>query len=749
MNESPRTVSIIINTDGRADSLKVTLNSLRYLNYPVFEVCVVYGPTLDGTRELLNAKAAELKVAHCPVRNLSVSRNIGMAMASGEILAFLDDDSIPEPEWLGIVKQFDDPEVGASGGFLYDHTGVDFQWRFGTANRLGRADKSWDRPTPEFNFPFSSNFPHLMANSAFRKSAVLDVGGFDEHYEYFLDETDVICRLVDRGWRIAQVAGACVHHKFKASHIRKQGIFQSWYAIVRSKIYYSLINTHGHHGILTAITDAQELINNFKSNLDSAISTGLASDEDRKKFCREVDLAWRDGLMLGFANRRQLMDREALRRFEGPFLPFQNLQPPSKRRTFCLLSQTYPPGSIGGIGRYVHQLARSMAAFGHQIHVLTRASDRDVVDFEDGVWVHRMRQQPNSAPKGLTVPKHIWDYSAAMLAEVKRISESRTVDAVYAPIWDCEGIAFILDGKYPLVTGLQTTLHFWLKSEKHRMSEPQFMVSFAQPMLALEKLILENSAGVHAISAAIAHEIETAYEVQFHANRIAVIPLGQEDWSAFPLKEPDARAEGTLRVLFVGRLEERKGIDVLLGVLKRIMPLYPAVQVDIVGNDSLAGPGNVTYRAAFEIDKDAQSFRDRVRFHGEVDDERLRGFYRACDIFVAPSRFESFGLILSEAMMFGKPVIACRAGGMVEIVDDGVTGLLAEPGNLTSLETCLVRLIEDQQLRCKIGALARQRYERLFTPERMAKQLIEFLSSIADRPTDLLRPSQRFVANLH
>jgi glycosyltransferase involved in cell wall biosynthesis len=336
----------------------------------------------------------------------------------------------------------------------------------------------------------------------------------------------------------------------------------------------------------------------------------------------------------------------------------------------------------------------------------------------------------------LRVPKHIWDYSATILAEVRRISEWRTVDAVYAPIWDCEGLAFLFDGKYPLVTGLQTTMHFWLQSEKHRMAEPQFMAKFAQPMLALEKMILERCVGVHAISTAIAHEIVTAYGVQFQSHRIAIIPLGQEDWNSLHSKEVGELAEGSLRVLFVGRLEERKGIDILLGVLKRIMPFYPAIRVDIVGNDSIAGPGNVTNRSAFEADRQAQPVRDRVRFHGEVDEERLRGFYRACDIFVAPSRFESFGLVLCEAMMFGKPVIACRAGGMVEIVDDGVSGLLAEPGNSTSLEKCLVRLIEDQRLRYRMGVLARQRYERLFTPERMAKEMIEFLSSFAAARAD-------------
>src|SRR5262249_4996186 len=88
---------------------------------------------------------------------------------------------------------------------------------------------------------------------------------------------------------------------------------------------------------------------------------------------------------------------------------------------------------------------------------------------------------------------------------------------------------------------------------------------------------------------------------------------------------------------------------------------------------------------------------------------KLRGFYRACDIFAAPSRFESFGLILLEAMMFAKPIVCCRAGGMPEVVVEDETGLLAEPGDPASLERCLARLIEDPALRRRLGAAATRR----------------------------------------
>src|SRR6202011_6048084 len=111
----------------------------------------------------------------------------------------------------------------------------------------------------------------------------------------------------------------------------------------------------------------------------------------------------------------------------------------------------------------------------------------------------------------------------------------------------------------------------------------------------------------------------------------------------------------------------------------------------------------------------------------------------ACDVFVAPSRYESFGLIFLEAMMFAKPVVGCRAGGMPEVIADGITGLLAEPGDTASLRACLERLVDDPALRGRMGAAGRRRYEERFTPDRMTDALVEFLLAVAQQVSQVTR----------
>jgi glycogen(starch) synthase len=227
-------------------------------------------------------------------------------------------------------------------------------------------------------------------------------------------------------------------------------------------------------------------------------------------------------------------------------------------------------------------------------------------------------------------------------------------------------------------------------------------------------------------------EIERGYGIQMRRDRVAVIPLGLDDWTGLEVDPPQVLPKDSLRLLFVGRLEERKGIDVLLEAAKRVLRRYRNVYLDIAGNDQIPGPGGVSWRARFEQDTRADGIRGRVVFHGEVTEARLRGLYEACDIMVGPSRFESFGLMLVEGMMFGKPVIGCRAGGMVEVVKEGVTGLLAEPGDVASLEACLVRLIEEAPLRQQFGLAGRARYEQNFTAERMTGEVNAFLRRVGD-----------------
>lgn len=733
---SPLTFSVVINTDNRIDYLKRTLSGLKYLDYPHFEVCVVSGPTEDGTKALLSAMGDAIKVADCPVRNLSVSRNMGIAMAAGDVVVFIDDDSVPEAEWLtDLAAGYSDQTVGAVGGFVYDNTGLDFQAKYVTTNRLGYA-ANWQVPAPHLNFPHSVDFPHLLGtNCSFRRSALLEIGGFDEEYEYFLDETDVCCRINDAGYDIVQLDRAFVHHKFAPSHMRDiKRIIRSWYPLVKNRVYFGMRNGLNHHTVAQVVGAGIADIQTWERNVLAAASSGIHSPDEVERFYVETDAALSDGFTRGLQPAK-LLSKQVVLNLQSPFQAYPLTRCPSDRRVFCFVTQDYPPGQNGGIARYMSQLARSLAALGHHVHVLTKATSTPAVDYEDGVWVYRIQIRDFAMPEvspiaPLKIPHNIWCYSQTMLEEVIAINKRRRVDVVYCPLWDCEPISFVLDRRFRLIVALQTTMSFWLDSQKEKAADKDWMRLFGDPIMAMEKIILQQAPMKHAISRAILRDIEQRYDFRLSPEQVYCSPLGLEDWSA---QTPDPITskgrENCVRVLFVGRLESRKGIDVLLAAAPSLLTRFPNAILDIVGNDTIVRSDGRTYKEEFLEIGLPPSVANRVVFHGRVEEEELRMFYRDCDIFVAPSRYESFGLVFLEAMMFGKPVIGCDAGGGPEVVTDGETGFLIAPGDVKGLGKAMRTLVESKALRKRMGDAARVDYETRFSEAVMVRALLEVVGN--------------------
>jgi glycosyltransferase involved in cell wall biosynthesis/SAM-dependent methyltransferase len=383
-----------------------------------------------------------------------------------------------------------------------------------------------------------------------------------------------------------------------------------------------------------------------------------------------------------------------------------------RRLTVCLLIQEWPPVSLNGIARVVLTLARGLAGTGHVVHVLTRGDGHDRVDLEDGVWVHRICTRSHPAPRGIDVPARIWDYSATLLDELERIDAHRRVDVVQFPNWDSEGIAALLTGRYRTVLGLYTPLR------ATRAVDPVLGAPSREldQLEEVEKFCYLHADRLLACGPAIVHDIEERYRIVLDPGRLGYVAHAIEDAPSVvvPAGDPDHP-----EVLFVGRLEPRKGIDTLLECIPRLAARHPGAHFTIAGRDAHPWPDGRTVRQRFESSPQGRGLGDRVTFTGVLPDGELLRAYAGCDILVAPSRFESFGLILLEAMRFGKPVVACAVGGMTDIVEDGGNGLLVPPGEAGALEAALSRLLLSETLRAAYGARSRQLFVERYSIERM------------------------------
>ncbi|TMV66989.1 glycosyltransferase family 2 protein, partial [Thioclava sp. BHET1] len=184
MSGAAPTASVIVVSRHRNPELLRCLTALAQLDHPAFEVVVVADPAAAGA---LQARGDAIKVAAFDEENISEARNIGLVMAAGEVVAFLDDDAVPEPSWLRrLLAAFDDPEVGMAGGFVRGFNGIGYQFK---AQSIDRACRDHVEPVPEDRVSIHAGngertLAPLGTNMAFRRAAVLAVGGFDRALKY-------------------------------------------------------------------------------------------------------------------------------------------------------------------------------------------------------------------------------------------------------------------------------------------------------------------------------------------------------------------------------------------------------------------------------------------------------------------------------------------------------------------------------------------------------------------------------------
>ena len=305
-------VSVVIVSHGRPDLLGLCLTGVGQLDYPHFEIVVVADAEgADAVRAHALGEQVKLVVFDTP--NIAAARNAGIAQAGGEIIAFIDDDAVPEPMWLQhLIAPFQDGQIAAAGGYVIGRNGFSFQWR-------GRA-VDVDAQTEDIALPgdapvvFDGTAQRGIktegTNMAVRRNVLAALGGFDPAFHFYLDETDLNMRLGQMGHKTAIVPLAQVHHGYAKSARRSaERVPRDLHQIGASLAVY--LRKHG--GDLGRFAPQREA---QRRRLLRHMVAGRLMPSDVGRVLATFDAGWADGMMRSYGET-VAFTQVGLRAFEG------------------------------------------------------------------------------------------------------------------------------------------------------------------------------------------------------------------------------------------------------------------------------------------------------------------------------------------------------------------------------------------------------------------------------------------------
>lgn len=748
MSTAELTFSLIVNTLDRAGPLRTLLRGLEHQSYPHFEVIVVVGPTQDNTLEVLNEYAERVRVLRCPTANLGQSRNIGLQAACGDIVAYIDDDAVPSRNWLAQLAQlFEDVTLSATGGIVYDvhpHS-AQVQQRIGLTSSLAEqidVRASWlDHITTTREGQWWLG-RMMGTNMAFRRRALLSIGGFDEYFSWLFDDADICFRLAAAGHVVHPVTETAVYHVPASSRNRVVRSFNMrWWIATQAAIYFALKNGQlaGESARAIALRCLHIVHGYWLWASELRHGGGLTRWQSIAIRVREVGAGLSAVLAGLFAPRRLMVPDQSssMQLLTEPIQPFLNSQsarqpavepiggyspsitlnePPLR---ICLLSKAYPPQEIGGVGTLTNLMARGLFELGHTVHVLT-GGETERVAFYDGAYVHTMPYQLDRYPEYRRYVNlfHTLNRGHAVYDMVKRLKLNDDIQIVDSPLWLHEGLITALSGLAPVVVRV-VTAHRQVSALHGERTSDAFLVG------EMEKLLMERAAHVLPNTLATWTAAQKAYGLNLPPDRYTIVPYGVVPVPDEAIRPFDmTRQDDALTVLFVGRLEKRKGIQDLFEAIPSVLKQIPHTKFIIAGGDNSYWDGflkrtGMDYPTYFA--QHYSRYASQVTFTGSVSDEDLQKLYASCDLFVAPSLYESFGLIYLEAMNYAKPVIGCRAGGVPEVIDHESTGLVVDPEAPQQLAEAIVSMLKSPGKLRDMGLAGRQQITQRFHYLTMAR----------------------------
>jgi len=395
----------------------------------------------------------------------------------------------------------------------------------------------------------------------------------------------------------------------------------------------------------------------------------------------------------------------------------------------CFVSSQYPPHTIGGAGTYAACLCRELAKLGHKVHAIIPSHNSTIRPTnKNGVFIHKV-----------SVPNKSFLKTLSFWLKIKKIYEKIEkkvgFDVLHSNVTSDLSLTrhSIKIPRIVTVHHLAKTTFETVKIPFSQMltnlnTETSLLSWIEKKTLDLDKIVVKRAQKIIAVSNFVRKSLISSYKLA--PSKISVIYNGV-DWKDFQIDPNEIMKVKKLYnvkednvILYVGRIEPRKGINLLLEAFSiLIKKTKRKCRLFIVGS------GNQTF-----LWKTAQ--RMRITHHltliDRVNSDSLKKIYGLSNVFVLPSLLEGFGLTLLEAMAAGKPIVALNVGGIPEIVKDGVNGKLVDK-KPTELASALKFFIENPDIAERIGNINKRYVADNFRWEKTARETLDVYKEAMDQ----------------
>jgi glycogen synthase len=363
-----------------------------------------------------------------------------------------------------------------------------------------------------------------------------------------------------------------------------------------------------------------------------------------------------------------------------------------------LVSWEYPPVVVGGLGRHVGALATHLAGAGHDVVVLTRQpTGTDAVTHPTtdrvvgGVRVVRVAEDPPHLEFTTDLVAWTLGLGHALVRAALPLLRDWRPDVVHAHDWLVAHAAITLRdlAGVPLVATIHAT-----EAGRHG---GWLSVPLNRQVHSVEWWLANAADALVTCSHAMRDEVAGLFDVDPDGITVLHNGIDPSGWVA-PAHEP---VLGRPTLVTFGRLEWEKGIQDVIAALPAIRRAHPGTRLAVAGTGSHAAWLAQRARAA--------RVRRAVTMLGHIDDAALVALLARASAVVLPSRYEPFGIVALEAAAVGAPLVASRAGGLGEVVLDGVTGLSFDPGDVAGCADAVIAALDDPGAAARRADTARAR----------------------------------------